>query len=951
MWEIITYGGGAFLVDIFNAIAAISNNGNYMAIIRIFLIASLFWILLQIAFGSKFDISIKWYICTILLLNALFLPRVNVLIIDRLNRNLPAAQVANVPYGLAVFASLTSRVGDELTRLLEINFALPDDMQFQRSGMLMPAKLVEESRKFNFVNSQNLQNMQGFTKQCIFYDLLLGFYSFEDLRTSPDIWSLVSRNAAVNRMFVMHEDGKTSLFTCKEGIPILRQMLNKERQNSLNKIARNFYPAQSQDQARTSILLSLPNAYRNLLGISKNAAEIVEQNMMINLIYDGVGDFVQKTGNRGSNSASMLAYMSARSDSQTTSSFAATGLQAEKWVPILRIVIESLYYGMFPLAFLVMLTPIGTRVVQAYFFGFIWLQSWGPLYAILHRIMMGYAEDSLLVASRDISGTAGVNIANFNNIMGISNDISVMAGYLTMSIPFLAAAIVKGAGAGISGLATSLLAVPQSAATQSASEAATGNVNIGNYRIGSGEMMNTSSFQHRTSPMFDAGRFSSYNADNYMLTQTANGSMVADTSSAISKFSWGANISNMLSSSANRQVETSLRQGQEFSQSASQSMVTSYVKSGEWLEQTSSSRNNNHEYSSSLRSDVREAFNKIEASSSSFAKDIGSSKQDAVRMLAAASASVGIGSAANSASWLSWLKGNLGLRGEIAYSSDEVWQESWKKAMDYAKRNDLSKAFDISSANIETSNFAFNDSKAESIREALSTSLNNAQNFETRRNNFEQEAHNLSQIRGQLESSGAVFQQNITQKLFDLAAQERDLHGEKLGYAGALKMFEPKTPREETRLQNFIDNNLANIASDLLAREVGVLGSKDNDNFMSSKEQLIKTSNQLELSNDNILPVKNSLSNKNALMDEQMTITQPANDKQQIHDLGSQNLQEVTTKNITETYHKNHQELKNYQEKMLENAIDNSHLAEEFVSKVKENRQKLNDAKKQVNGE
>ena len=49
------------------------------------------------------------------------------------------AVVANVPIGLALFASLTSQVGDGLTRLTEQAFTLPDDLQYRRHGLIFGA--------------------------------------------------------------------------------------------------------------------------------------------------------------------------------------------------------------------------------------------------------------------------------------------------------------------------------------------------------------------------------------------------------------------------------------------------------------------------------------------------------------------------------------------------------------------------------------------------------------------------------------------------------------------------------------------------------------------------------------------------------------------------------------------------------------------------------------------
>ena len=63
-------------------------------------------------------------------------------VVDRLDPALAPAVVANVPIGLALFASLTSQIGDGLTRLTEQAFTLPDDLAYQRHGLIFGARLA-----------------------------------------------------------------------------------------------------------------------------------------------------------------------------------------------------------------------------------------------------------------------------------------------------------------------------------------------------------------------------------------------------------------------------------------------------------------------------------------------------------------------------------------------------------------------------------------------------------------------------------------------------------------------------------------------------------------------------------------------------------------------------------------------------------------------------------------
>ena len=111
-------------------------------------------------------------------------------------------------------------------------------------------------------------------------------------------------------------------------------------------------------------------------------------------------------------------------------------------MPLLKIVFECLYIGAFPMAVLLMLTPAGGAIFRSYVTGLIWLQSWGPLYAVLHRISMGEAAERMSAAAAMPGGDIGISLVAQAGIRAVGSDVAVMSGYLSMSVPFLAAALV-----------------------------------------------------------------------------------------------------------------------------------------------------------------------------------------------------------------------------------------------------------------------------------------------------------------------------------------------------------------------------------------------------------------------------------------------------------------------------------------------------------------------------
>src|SRR3546814_12155552 len=101
-----------------------------------------------------------------------------------------------------------------------------------------------------------------------------------------------------------------------------------------------------------------------------------------------------------------------------------------------------------------MLLPTnGMTVAKGYITGFFYLAAWGPLFVILNMIFMSRWQDSL--ASWCANG--GLTAANFSGISALNQHVGALAGYIIMSVPFIAAGIARGAMAIASHLDSFLL--------------------------------------------------------------------------------------------------------------------------------------------------------------------------------------------------------------------------------------------------------------------------------------------------------------------------------------------------------------------------------------------------------------------------------------------------------------------------------------------------------------
>ena len=294
MYELFTLGGGTYLVDLLNAVAAITGGGAFVTLAQIAGVTGLAWVLFRTAFGGSWKDNAKWLLLFVCVWGALVVPKATVRVVDRLDPALAPAVVANVPLGLALFASLTSRVGDGLTRLTEQAFSLPDDLAYRRHGFIFGARLAAAATRMEVTDAVFARNLRAYARQCVFYALLLGHISADDLRESTDLWALVtasgtpSAGASPARMVEYATRGAPAgtgatplnreIVTCATAASRMGALWGAEIARASAIFGRRLFPgAASEALARAELLAALPAAHDYLIGASRSAAEILRQ--------------------------------------------------------------------------------------------------------------------------------------------------------------------------------------------------------------------------------------------------------------------------------------------------------------------------------------------------------------------------------------------------------------------------------------------------------------------------------------------------------------------------------------------------------------------------------------------------------------------------------------------------------------------------------------------------
>ena len=501
MVEIFTVGGGDYLVNVFQAVAAWTGNGGYKSLIQVVLVMGLGLSALTLAFNQDWRAWINWFLGATLIYSCLMVPRLDVHVTDRLNPGLAPANVSNVPLGLALMASFTSQVGDYLTGSAEVVFGLPGDLNYSKNGMIYGARLYDATRSLRISDPEFAANLDEHFRQCVFYDVLLGRYSMKQLAETNDIWTTIAPGSQARAQRFLTRDASSgqvssSIVTCREGYTALNAQWAGLIDGMGTVFGRQLYPNQTAALAKAKLFADLPVAYQYLAGVSANATDIFKQTLTINAMSQAMHSM---SGSSGAGNVDV--YAQTRADIQTERTYGSIASNAMKWVPLLNVVLTVLFYALFPVLFPLFLMPkTGPLALKGYVTGFFYLAAWGPLFVILHMMLMVKGAADMTA----VAGANGLSLASFTGMADVNSDIGTLAGYLIASVPFLAGGVAKGAMA-ISHHATSYLNPSQNAAEEAAREASTGNVALGNTSFENSSVLTRQFAQGTIAPSFTYG--------------------------------------------------------------------------------------------------------------------------------------------------------------------------------------------------------------------------------------------------------------------------------------------------------------------------------------------------------------------------------------------------------------------------------------------------------------
>ncbi|MBA3895932.1 MAG: conjugal transfer protein TraG N-terminal domain-containing protein [Sphingomonadaceae bacterium] len=530
--EVFTIGGGDYIVNVFNAVAAWTGGGGYKSMIRVVMVMGLIYSLLVTAFNLDWRAWLNWFLQSTLIYLCLMVPTVTVKVTDRINPGLAPSVVANVPLGLGMLASFTSQVGDYLTRSAETVFVMPAQLNYSSNGLIYGSKLMEATHAIQITDPEFAGNLNEHMKQCVFYDVMLGFKSMDTLAKSTDLWTDIGPGSPARGQKFLTRNGAggvdSEIKTCNQAYAELTPQWTTFINGMVPLFGKKLYPRLSNAAAAAKLTADLPVTYQAFTGNASTAVAILRQHLSLNVFMQARNDM-----SGGSGSAAIDSFAATRADVQSQNTYSAIAQGAMKWVPVLNIVLTVVFYAMFPVIFPLFLMPkTGVSTLRGYGMGFFYLAAWGPLYVVLHMILMSRATAAGLAV-----GGGGATLGNFAGMGAVNDETALLAGYLISSVPFIAAGMARGAMA-IAGQATSFLAPSQNAAEAAALEATTGNYAYGNASLANATVNSRSMNQWSDAPSFTTGAATTSfrNANGALSNFNADGTTTVNQAPGISSF-------------------------------------------------------------------------------------------------------------------------------------------------------------------------------------------------------------------------------------------------------------------------------------------------------------------------------------------------------------------------------------------------------------------------------
>lgn len=735
-----TYGGGKILQQIFVAISMLTSDSGIVGPMM-FACASLSAGLFFCKLLGNLAIESFWfqYLVPFFAIYTIFiLPTTTIHIEDELHKP-QIYHVNHVPRLLAHFAEIASSIGYYATIGVEKAMHTVDEVKYSKTGLIFGSDTALDFKRFQLTNPDLQKDLREFSKQCVLYDLALGRYSLDELKKSTDLWDFLKTRTSALGM----------IYYCS---PSEKNKANKQCEYlSCNKVLEKFETLFAKEKAyyaKQEIGKNLPLTFQALTNVKQDSQTLISQQLMINVLSEQFS---------GENFAQQRAHQ------QQNTTYQTAGFLASKGIVVMRCVFEAVIYASFLFILPLALLPSGIKFLLNWVWLVIWIQFWPPFYAILNFIASSVAEYTTASVHEGIADK-GLSIFTNLGLQNFANDTFALAGYLTLSVPYLSYIILQGGLQQFVQLAGTLTSPAQGAASAAAVEQTSGNYSYDNVNVGQYSYGNTTAFQNNVAPSVSDGYFIE-NKGSERTDYTSNGVIYTQNASNLTS---SINADQVFGESLQHQKQHAESYAETTNQQYQESVAFATNTGLNMVQHLAQTDNFNESLSGREAYDVQQSVRHMESAAENWGRNFGfSAKQSMdIALGGAIGGEVGTstlisgiigaglsGSAKGSANYNYGADENKLISSALNFSQSQEFQSSFQKVKDYAANQSTSSSLD----------------QGVRLAQDFTSSLNEVQNYQEAHQAAKSQLDQVSDTSSWYQQNSHLIKDNLNQKYVDWA--------------------------------------------------------------------------------------------------------------------------------------------------------------------------------------
>lgn len=547
---IYTPQNGEFLRTILDAMVALLGTSSFRSLLDIMLVLAAFMMGYQFIVGKKLESVMRFMVTAFFVLFGLIGIRVDVAIVD-MQEPQKGLTVDNVPLGNALPAALISEMGYGVTQLFSDVFHMPDDLDYNKTGMIFGARTWLSSTSAKYSQSPDLAyDLSAYIRQCIFAAKLLASHqiSAEQLVHEPHLESLYFKEPSPIYRLITH-DGQN--LSCGEAATVLKAQLPKAANKELASLSMKMTAGNTNQFSTT-----LEAAHQYYMNISESSAAILTQNMFINATRDAAFDAFAFSGS----DAGLMNFTNTSSMQKMRVAEANSFWLASYRLPYFMTVFWLLTICIFPLIVLFSLFPTMENIYKLYIQSQVYLWSWPPMFVIIHFFVSMAAAKTMNVFGVK---SGGITFSNIDALAALQSDFAYTAGALAPSVIFLAYYLTKGLSSVLNNASQHFGGLAQSLSVSEAQSATQGNVAMATYNGWNMNYDNTNAHKSDTNYTDFSGMRTEQMVNGATLSETLTGSRAVNSQPAMSQMAISLHGSDRVSDSLHQGMTESFNQASQ----------------------------------------------------------------------------------------------------------------------------------------------------------------------------------------------------------------------------------------------------------------------------------------------------------------------------------------------------------------------------------------------------